>query len=350
MKEQRPRTAAEIAEVVQGNLYGDPATVICGIASIEEARSGDITFAESTRFLETAQRSMASAILAPLSAVSSGDSKVVIGVENPRLAFVQLLDLFAPEVYATRGVHPTAVIGSDLQHGELVSIGAQSVIGENVKLGKNVTIHPLCYIGDNVEIGNDTVIFPHVTLLHGTRIGSRTIIHSGTVIGADGFGYMMVGGQHRKVPQIGTVLIGDDVEIGANCTIDRAKTGVTSIGEGSKLDNLVHIAHNCQIGKHCLIVAQVGLAGGVHVGDYSVFAGQSGAVEQAHIGARSVVAGRGVVVGNLPEGSFVSGFPARPHKEMMRQQAAQARVPDLLKKMRELEKRLGELEKERPSA
>ena len=350
MKEQRPRTVAEIAEVVQGSIYGDPGTVICGIASIEEAKSGDITFAESPRFLETARRSLASAILAPDSAVSQGDSKVIIGVENPRLAFARLLDLFAPDSYAPRGIHPTAVLGSDLQHGELVSIGAQCVLGENVRLGKNVTLHPLCYIGNDVEIDDDSIIFPHVTILHGTKIGKRTIVHSGTVLGADGFGYMMIGGQHLKVPQIGNVLIGDDVEIGANCTIDRAKTGITSIGDGTKVDNLVHIAHNCQIGKHCLIVAQVGLAGGVHVGDYSVFAGQSGAVEQARVGARSVVAGRGVVVGEIPEGSFVSGFPARPHKEMMRQQASQARVPDLLKKMRELEKRLTELEKEKPSA
>ncbi len=350
MKQQRPRTVAEIAEAVQGNLQGDPATMICGIASIEEARSGDITFAESSRFLETARRSLASAILAPLSAISTGESKVMIGVENPRLAFAQLLDLFAPEHYAPRGIHPSATLGSDLQHGELVSIGAQCVVGENVRLGKNVTLHPLCYIGNDVEIGDDSVIYPNVTILHGTRIGKRTVVHAGTVIGADGFGYMMVSGQHLKVPQIGHVVIGDDVEIGANCTVDRAKTNITSIGDGTKLDNLVHIAHNCQIGKHCLIVAQVGLAGGVHVGDYSVFAGQSGAVEQARIGARSVVAGRGVVVGEIPDGSFVSGFPARPHKEMMRQQAAQGRVPDLLKKMRELEKRLTELEKAKPSA
>lgn len=351
-KEQRLRTVAEIAAVVQGQVFGDPATMICGIASIEEARSGDITFAESPRFLETARRSLASAILAPQSAVDSGDTKVIIGVENPRLAFAQLLDLFAPEHYAARGIHPTAVLGSDFEHGELVSIGAQCVLGENVRLGKNVTIHPLCYIGNDVEIGDDTIIFPNVTVLHGTLIGKRTIIHSGTVIGADGFGYMLVGGQHLKVPQIGTVAIGDDVEMGANCTIDRAKTGTTRIGNGTKLDNMVHVAHNCQVGNHCLLVAQTALAGGVQVGDYSVFAGQSGAGEHVKIGARSVIAGRGGVIGDIPEGSFVSGFPARPHKEMMRQQAAAHRLPDMVKKLRDLEKRLMELEKdkEKPSA
>lgn len=351
-KEQRLRTVAEIAAVVQGQVFGDPATMICGIASIEEARSGDITFAESPRFLETARRSLASAILAPQSAIDSGDTKVIIGVENPRLAFAQLLDLFAPEHYAARGIHPTAVLGSDLEHGELVSIGAQCVLGENVRLGKNVTIHPLCYIGNDVEIGDDTIIFPNVTILHGTQIGKRTIIHSGTVIGADGFGYMLVGGQHLKVPQIGTVAIGDDVEMGANCTIDRAKTGTTRIGNGTKLDNMVHVAHNCQVGNHCLLVAQTALAGGVQVGDYSVFAGQSGAGEHVKIGARSVIAGRGGAIHDLPEGSFVSGFPARPHKEVLKAQAAMHRLPDMLKKVRDMERRLAELEKdkEKPSA
>jgi UDP-3-O-[3-hydroxymyristoyl] glucosamine N-acyltransferase len=349
-KERRRRTVAEIAEVVQGQVFGDPATMICGIASIEEARSGDITFAESPRFLETARRSLASAILAPQEAIGSGDTKVIIGVENPRLAFARLLDLFAPEYYAPRGIHPTAVLGSDLTHGELVSIGAQTVIGENVKLGKNVTIHPLCYIGNDVEIGDDTVLHPHVTLLHGTHIGKRTVIHSGTVIGADGFGYMMVGGLHLKVPQIGNVSIGDDVEMGANCTVDRAKTGTTRIGNGTKLDNMVHVAHNCQVGEHCLLVAQTALAGGVQVGDYSVFAGQSGAGEHVKIGARSVIAGRGGAIHDLPEGSFVSGFPARPHKEVLKAQAAMHRLPDMLKKLREMERRLAELEKEKPSA
>lgn len=348
-KEQNLRTVAEIAQVVRGEVFGDPETEIHGIASIEEARSGDITFAESPRFLETARRSLASAILAPHAAINHGDTKVMIGVENPRLAFAQLLDLFAPKINVPRGIHSTAVIGSDFECGAQVAIGAQVVIGENVRLGKNVTIHPLCYIGDDVEIGDDTILFPSVTVLYGTRLGSRTVVHSGTVLGADGFGYMLVGGQHLKVPQIGTVQIGDDVEIGANCTVDRAKTGTTRIGNGTKLDNMVHVGHNCQVGQHCLLVAQTALAGGVQVGDYSVFAGQSGAGEQVKIGARSVIAGRGGVMHDIPEGSFVSGFPARPHKEVLRAQAATNRLPEMVKKMRELEKRLAELEKAKAS-
>lgn len=345
MKEYRPRTVAEIAEVVQGHIYGDPSIMICGIASIEEAKSGDITFAESSRFLETARASMASAILAPVTAVTSGDSKVLIGVENPRLAFVQLLDLFAPEQYMPRGIHSTAVIGSDFHSGANLSLGANATIGENVRVGNNVTIYPLCYVGDDVEIGDNTTLFPNVTIQRGSILGSRCVIHPGVVIGADGFGFMMIGGKHQKVPQIGNVVLGDDVEVGANSTIDRAKTGTTQIGNGTKIDNLVHIGHNCQIGENCLIVAQVGLSGGVHLGDYTVLAGQSGVAEQVHIGARSVVAGRGGVIGNLPEGSFVSGFPARPHKEVLRVQAASNKLPEMLKKIREMEKRLAELEK-----
>ena len=345
MREYRSRTVAEIAEAVQGHVYGDPSILIRGIASIEEARSGDITFAESPRFLKTARASMASAILAPAAAVTNGDSKVLIGVENPRLAFVQLLDLFAPERYAPRGIHATAVVGSDFRCGENVSLGANVVLGDNVRLGENVTLHPLCYVGDDAEIGDDTTLFPNATLLRGTIVGSCCVIHPGVVIGADGFGFMMISGKHQKVPQIGNVVLGDEVEVGANSTIDRAKTGTTHIGSGTKIDNLVHIGHNCHIGENCLIVAQVGLSGGVHVGDYTVFAGQSGSTEQVKIGARSVVAGRGVVTGDLPADSFVSGFPARPHKEVLRAQAASYKVPDLIKKMRELEKRLAELEK-----
>jgi len=345
MREYRPRTVAEIAEAVQGSVHGDPSTVICGIASIEEAKSGDIIFAENPRFLENARSSMATAILAPQSAITSGDSKVWIGVENPRLAFVRLLDLFAPEERAQRGIHPTVVLGEEVNLGENVSLGAHVVIGDQVQIGNDVTIHPLCYIGNNVIIGDGTTLYPNVTVLRSTQLGMRVVLHSGAVIGAEGFGFIMVGGRHEKVPQIGTVVLEDDVEIGANSTVDRAKTGATRIGEGTKIDNLVHIAHNCQIGKHCMIVGQVGIAGSTTVGDYSVFAGQSGAADHAKIGARSVVAGRGGVVGEIPEGSFVSGFPARPHKEALRTQAALNKVPDLLKKMRTLEKRLAELEK-----
>ena len=342
MKERRERTVAELAAVVRGNVQGDPQTVIRGIASIAEAKSGDITFAESVRFLQNAEQSLASAILAPENTAANG--KVMIQVANPRLAFAQLLDIFAPEQYAKRGIDRTAVIGSDFRHGANPAVGANCVIGENVRIGENVTIHPLCYLGDDVEIGDNVVLEPQVTLLRGTIIGSHCIIHSGTVLGADGFGYMTIQGKHRKIPQIGNVQIGDHVEIGANVTVDRARTGTTRIGSGTKIDNLVHIGHNCHIGEDCIIVAQVGLAGGVEVGNGVIIGGQAGIKEQSKIGARAVIGAQTGVMGDVPAGAFVSGYGARPHKETLKTAAAAIQVPDMLKKMREMERRLAQLE------
>lgn len=346
MKETKARTVGELADFVKGRVYGDPDTIIRGIASIEEARNGDITYAETSRFLEDAWLCSASAILSPESSIGGHTAtKVLIQVANPRLAFAQLLDLFAPEQYAERCIHPTAVIGSHFRTGANIAVGAHCVIGENVRVGESVTIHPLTYIGDDVEIGDRTVIDPNVTLLRGTVIGANSIIHSGSVVGADGFGYLPVNGKHRKVPQIGHVIVGDDVEIGANVTIDRARTGATRIGSGTKIDNLVHIGHNCQIGENCIIVAQVGLAGGVDVGANVVIAGQAGVKEQVHIGANTVIGAQAGVMGNVPANAYVSGYGARPHKETLRVSAASNQLPDLLKKVRAMERRLKDLER-----
>ena len=346
MKKQQDRTVAELAEVVRGRVHGDPQTVIRGIASIEEARSGDITFAESERFLENAQLSPASAILtAPMPALTSTVTKAFIEVENPRLAFAQLLSLFAPEQYLERTVHPSAVLGSGVRLGANVSIGAGAVIGENVTIGDGSTIYPMAYLGDDCEIGTETTLYPNATLLRGTIVGSRCVLHPGSVLGADGYGFVTVGGKHQKIPQIGHVWVGDDCEIGANTTIDRARTGATRIGNGTKIDNQVHIGHNCQIGERCLIIAQVGLAGGVTLGSDVIMAGRSGSKEQIVIGAGSVVAAASVVFRDLPPGSFVSGMPARPHREALKVQAAGNKTPELLQKVKELEKRLLALEK-----
>ncbi len=340
------RTVGELAAVVRGSVHGDPQTVIRGIASIQEARSGDITFAESERFLEDAQQSPASAILtAPGLALASNVPQAFIQVENPKLAFAQLLNLFAPEQFLAREIHPSAIIGSGLRVGPNVAIGAGAVLGENVQLGANVTIYPLAFLGDDCEIGDDTVIYPHATLLRGTVVGARCMLHPGGVYGADGYGFVTVDGVHEKIPQIGHVWIGDDCEIGANTTIDRARTGATRIGAGTKIDNQVHIGHNCQIGERCLIIAQVGLAGGVTVGDSVILAGRSGAKEQVTIGAGSVVAACSAVFHDLAPGSFVSGTPARPHREMMKVQAASNKTPEFLQRIRAMEKRLAQLEK-----
>lgn len=344
MKEVSERTVGELAEVVQGRIYGDPQTVIRGIAAIEDARIGDITFAESIRFLQDAEQSHASAVIAPSNVEPNGGLKTLIRVDNPRLAFAQLLDLFAPDQYAVRGIHPTAVIGSDFRHGANVSIGANAVIGENVRIGNNVTIHPLVYLGDDVEIGDDTVVYPNCSLLHGTIVGSRCILHSGVTLGSDGYGYLTIGGKHRKIPQIGNVWIGNDVEIGANSTVDRARTGSTRIGDGTKLDNLVHVGHNCEIENDCLLIAQSALAGGVHLGHHVVIAGQAGVREQVKIGAGAILGARTGAMSDVAPGAFVSGYGAKPHKDVLRQEAAIIRLPELLKTVRSLEKRLATLE------
>ena len=348
MKETRARTVAELAEVVRGRVYGDPQTVIRGIAAIEDARSGDITYAETARFLQTAEQSCASAVLAPETngtnafAVSGG--KAVIHVANPRLAFAQLLDVFAPEQYAERVIHPSAVIGADFRCGANASIGAHCVLGENVRLGENVTVYPLAFIGDDVEIGDNTIVHPQVTLGRGTVVGADCVIYAGAALGADGFGYLTIGGKHRKVPQIGNVAVGDRVEIGANTTVDRARTGTTRIGAGTKIDNLVHIGHNCEIGEDCIIVAQVGLAGGVQVGNGAIIAGQTGVKEQVRIGERAVLGAQSGVMGDVPAGAFMSGYGPRPHKDVLKINAAVGQLPDLLKKMRAMERRLASLE------
>jgi UDP-3-O-[3-hydroxymyristoyl] glucosamine N-acyltransferase len=347
VKEQsKLKTVGELAAAIKGRIYGDPQTIIRGIASIDEARPGDITFAESLRYLQNAEQSNASAIVAPeTSGGGTGTAtKVRIEVANPRLAFAQLLEMFAPEQYLERGVHPTAVIGSDFRAGEGLSIGANVVIGENVRVGNNVIIHPLCYLGDDVEIGDNTVLMPQVNLLRGTIVGSDCILHTGTVLGADGFGYLPIGGKHRKIPQIGNVAIGDNVEIGSNTTIDRARTGTTRIGSGTKIDNLVHIGHNCQIGEDCIIIAQVGLAGGVEVGKGVIIAGQTGIKEQVKIGERAVIGAQTGVMGDVPAGAFVSGYGPKPHKEVLRTAAAVNRLPDMLDRFRDMERRLRELE------
>lgn len=355
MKEAIAKTVGELAEVVKGRVYGDPSTVIRGIASIEEAQIGDITFAESLRFLETARNSQASAVLAPPRKEQEifggiGAGQVVIEVSDPRMAFVQLLDLFAPDQFAPRRIHDTVVMGQDARIGANPSIGANCVLGENVRIGDNVTLNPLSYIGDDVEIGDGTMIGPNATLLRGTVVGARCVVHSGAVLGADGFGYVIVGGKHRKVPQIGNVQIGDDVEIGANSTVDRAKTGTTRIGNGTKIDNLVHIGHNCQIGENVIIVAQVGLAGGVEVGNYAVIAGQTGIKEQVKIGAGAVLGAQAGVMGDVAPGAFVSGYGPKPHKEVLKTNAAVGHLPDLIKKVRAMERRLKQLEAEAGNA
>ncbi|HEY3332719.1 MAG TPA: UDP-3-O-(3-hydroxymyristoyl)glucosamine N-acyltransferase [Capsulimonadaceae bacterium] len=335
-------TVGELAALVDGFVEGDSNVLIQGIANIEDAQAGDVTFAESAKLLDNASRSGASAVIVPQTGSLHG--KPLIRVKNPRFAFAQVLRIFAPEPKIFKGIHPTASIGADASLGANVSVHANAVIGDGVTIGQNSVIYPFTYVGDNVTIGDNCVIYPNVVLHDDTVIGSGVVIHSGTVLGTDGFGYMFIDDRHYKIPQIGRVIIEDDVEIGANVTIDKARTGSTTIGRGTKIDNLVHIAHNCTIGRNCVIVAQVGVSGSVTIGNGVILAGQAGIKDHITIGDGAIVAAKSGVIGDLAAGSFVSGRYGRPHHNEMRKMVEMERLPGLQKRLKSLEKRLAQLE------
>jgi len=331
---------SELAEVVGGIVVGDDVAII-GVTAVENAEEEHLTWAENPGILSRAISSTAAAVIAPMG--SQMDGKPLLLVENPRLAFAKILKIFAWRDEAPFGIHPTAVIGDNFNAPEDVSIQANVYIGKNVTLGDKVVIYPGVHIGDNVKIGNDTIIYPNVTIYSHITIGKKVIIHAGAVIGSDGFGYVKSSNYHYKVPQIGTVVIEDYVEIGANVTIDRATTGTTTIKDGTKIDNLVHIGHNVSIGEKSIIVAQVGISGSVRIGNRVILAGQVGVKDHITIGDDTIVGAHSGVISNLDEGSFVSGYPARPHYEQMRIQAYLRKLPEMAKALRKLQARLEEV-------
>ncbi len=337
-------TLAEIAALVGGVVIGDPQTVITGVAGVDVAGTGDLVFAESTAFLTTALASAATAVLAA-ECPDPVPVKPLIQVEAPRLAFVKVLEAFAPPLDLPEGIHPSAQIGRDVTLGADVRIGANVVLGDNVTLGEGVRLFPGVYIGTGCVVGATTVLFPNVVLYHGVRVGQGCRIHAGTVLGSDGFGYLPVGGRIRKVPQLGGVEVGDDVEIGGNTCIDRAKTGMTTIGSGTKIDNLVHIAHNVRIGPMCLIAGQVGIAGSSTLGTGVMLAGQVGVKDHIHLNDGVQVGAQSGLMRDVPAGETVFGSPAIPIRQKMREMVAATKMPDTLKQISALEKRLAELER-----
>jgi len=338
------KTLREIADLIDGVLLGDGDIEITGVTNIEDATATDITFAVAPH-LDKGVQSGAAAVIIP--SIITEFAKPAIRVENPRVAFVSLLQLFTPQIMVEPGVHATAVIGKDVSIGENASIMAYAVIADHVKIGNNAIVYPHTYIGNSAIVGSDSLIYPNVTVGAGCHIGKRVIIHSGAVVGSDGFGFITVNGRHQKVPQVGNVLIEDDVEIGANVTIDRATTGSTIVKCGTKIDNLVHLAHNVVVGENCFLVAQTGIAGSVKVGNNVTFAGQSGSAGHLTIGDNCVFAARSAPISDVPAGSFYAGFPARPHKEWLRAEASANKMPDLIKKVRDLERRLATIEGEK---
>lgn len=332
-------TANEIARQLGGEVAGDPSVELSGFAPADRARPGDLTFAENSDYFLRAEKSAASAIIVDGS-FTSGD-KVLIRVPNARIAFAKVLAIFFPEPKFSAGVHPTAVVSSSALVDSTAHVGPNCIIGEKVKIGADSVLQGGNHVGADCQIGRDVNLFPRVALYARTEIGNRVRIHSGTVIGSDGFGYVEDGGIHRKVPQIGNVIIHDDVEIGANVTVDRGALGPTVIGKGTKIDNLVQIAHNVVLGEHCLVVSQVGVAGSTKIGNYVILAGQAGVAGHLRIGDRVSVAAQSGVMNNIPDGQKWLGSPAQPDTQMKRQLIALQYLPELLRRVTELEKKLG---------
>jgi UDP-3-O-[3-hydroxymyristoyl] glucosamine N-acyltransferase len=332
-------TAAEIAKYLQGEVVGDAAAVLNSFAAAERAQAGDLTFAENEDYFIRAEQSAATAIIADKRFSSS--KKTLIQVPNARVAFARALALFFPEQKFAAGIHPTAVIAKSAHIDPAAHIGPHCVIGERVKIGARSALLAGNFVGDDSKIGDDAGIFPNVTIYPRTEIGNRVRIHANSVIGSDGFGYVLDGGVHRKVPQIGSVVIGDDVEIGAGVTIDRGALGPTVIGKGTKIDNLVHIAHNVEIGEHSLLCAQVGIAGSTKIGNYTVLAGQAGIAGHLKIGNQVTITSKSGVMNDIPDGEKWFGIPAQPDHDVKRQIIAQRQLPELLKRVAELEKKLG---------
>lgn len=335
------KTLSEIARLVGGTLLGDADPEVSGITNIEDAGPADITFAVPPH-LEKAAASAAVAVILPLGIETF--PKPAIAVENPRVAFTRLLELFTPPQPIERGVHPTAVIGQNVSLGNNVAVMAHTVLADNSVVGDNAILYPFVYVGAGAAVGADSILYPQVTVYADCKLGERVIVHSGAVIGSDGFGFVTVGGSHHKVPQVGNVIIEDAVEIGANTAIDRATTGSTVIKRGTKLDNLVHIAHNVTIGEHCFFASQTGIAGSAKIGNYVTFAGQTGSAGHLTIGDNCIFAARAAAISDVPPNSFYSGFPARPHREWLKAEAGARKVPELIRRIQQLEARIAQLE------
>jgi UDP-3-O-[3-hydroxymyristoyl] glucosamine N-acyltransferase len=331
-------TAAEIALYLGGEVLGDGAVSLSGFASADQSKTGDLTFAENETYFARAEQSAADAIL--IDGAFTSSRKVLIKVANARVAFAKVLPLFFPPRQFTPGIHPTAVIATSAQVDPTAHVGPLCVIGPQAKIGPRAVLEGGDHIAEGCRLGEDVHLFPNVTLYPRTQIGNRVAIHSGTVVGSDGFGYVLEGGAHRKVPQVGHVLIHDDVEIGANVAIDRGALGPTIIGRGTKIDNLVQIAHNVVIGEHCIIVGQVGIAGSTRLGDYVVLAGQVGLAGHLNIGSQVTIAAQSGVMDNIPDGQKWFGYPARPDRQMKRQLIAQQQLPELIRRVHELERLL----------
>ena len=331
-------TVAYLAEQIGGEVIGDGMVTISGIAPAASARAGDLTFAEKDSYLAAAEASHASAILVPAGFQSA--TKVLIRVKDARVAIAKVLPLFFPPEAHAAGIHSSAVVDPTAIIDATATVGPHCIISAGVRIGAQSVLMGGNHVGRDTQIGEDVCLHPNVVLYAKTQVGNRVNIHAGTTIGSDGYGYVFDQGRHRKMMQVGNVVIHDDVEIGSNTSIDRGALGSTVIGQGTKIDNLVHVAHNVVMGRHCLIMGQVGFAGSTQLSDYVVIASQSGIAGHLKLGTQATIGAKSGVMRDIPAGETVLGYPAAPDKQAKRQWIAMAQLPDALRRLKALEKRI----------
>lgn len=339
------KTLKELASLVGGDIAGDENVAISDVAGIDNAGEGDITFIANLKYIAMISSAKASAFIASPD-VKAQAGKNFLYVKNPYLAFAKLLALFNPPSLPYNGIHPGAYIHHTAKIGSSVSIYPHVFIDEDVVIGDRVVVYPGVYLGKGANVGDDTILYSNVSVREGCFIGRRVIIHCNSVVGSDGFGFAKDGTKYRKIPQVGIVRIGDDVEIGACVTIDRATLGETVVGRGTKIDNLVQIAHNVTIGQDSIVVAQAGIAGSTKIGNRVTLAGQVGVVGHIEIGDDVIIGSQSGVAQDITSKGVFSGSPAIPHREWLKAQNIFAKLPEMRKTLLELEKKVKELEEE----
>ena len=337
------KTLAEIAKIINGEIVGDSDVLITGVSGIKEAKKGDITFVANSKYVPLIKQTAASAIITSQDIKNA--PKPIIRTKNPSLAFAEVISLVAPvEVKHPKGVHSSAILADNVKLGKNVAVGANAILEDGVKIGDNTVIYAGCYLGNDVVVGKKCLIYSTVSLRERVKIGDNVIINNGTVIGSDGFGFAEIDGVHKRIPQVGAVVVEDDVDIGANVAIDRARFDKTVIGKGTKIDNLVHIAHNVTIGENSIIVAQTGISGSSTIGKKVILAGQSGVVGHVSIGDNVIVGAQSGVTKSVPSNTKVSGYPAKPHDVAKKVNACIQRLPQLYKTVEELKKKIQDLD------
>ena len=335
-------TLGQLAEALGATLEGDRHRVVTGVASLEQAGPEHVSFLAAAKYLKAATQSAAAALVVDRDV--AGLSQALLRVDSAQAALIPLLRLFHPEPPVATGVHATAVVDPGARIDPSASVGAGAVVEAGAVIGARTRVGALCFVGAGAVLADDVVLHPRAVVHRGVVVGHRVIVHSGAVLGADGFGYAFDGAAHRKIPQVGGLRIEDDVEIGANTAIDRATLGETVVRRGTKIDNLVQIGHNCDVGEDVILVSQVGIAGSSRVGNRAMLAGQVGVADHVTIGAGAILTAKSGVPNDVPAGEIWSGIPSRPTSEQKRIWAGESQLPELIKRVRALEKRLRDLE------